>query len=158
MSKSNPRYTKSSFFNKSAGSVLRKKVEAPNKTFVHVRKKNVGPSKYRNTIRMSVKRGKRSKKKEKNKTSATNMMEPGNPKKTSKLNKLTKKSLGQRKLRPFTSVTNRVLNRRPTASTNKNEFVDNSAWLMSIQKLARNKGECPLITHIANQCISTTVE
>ena len=54
-------------------------------------------------------------------------MDPGNPRKISKLTKLTKNSLGHKKLIPFTSVTNRVLNRRPIASTSKKEFVDKSA-------------------------------
>jgi hypothetical protein len=102
--------------------------------------------------------GKRSKKKAKNKTSATNIIEPGKPKNISKLIKLTKNSLGQTKLTPLISVTKRVLNLRPIASTNKKEFVDNNAWLINIQKLASIRGECPLITQIVNQCISTTVE
>ena len=87
-----------------------------------------------------------------------NIIDPGNPKKTNKLIRLTKKSFGHKKLTPLISVTNRVLKRRPIASTNKNELVDNKAWLISIQKLASIKGECPLIIQIVNQCISTTVE
>jgi hypothetical protein len=55
------------------------------------------------------------------------MIEPGNPRKISKLIKLTKNSLGQIKLTPLISVTKRVLNRRPIASTSKNEFVDRRA-------------------------------
>jgi len=72
--------------------------------------------------------------------------------------RLTKKSFGHKKLTPLISVTNRVLKRRPIASTSKNELVDNNAWLINIQKLASIKGECPLIIQIVNQCISTTVE
>jgi hypothetical protein len=44
------------------------------------------------------------------------------------------------------------------ASTNKNEFEDNKAWLISIQKLANIKADWPLIIQMVNQCISTTVE
>ena len=87
-----------------------------------------------------------------------NMIDPGNPKNTNKLIKLTKKSFGHKKFKPLISVTKRVLNRRPIASTNKKEFVDNNAWLINMQKLAKSSGEWPLITQIVNQCISTTVE
>ena len=52
-------------------------------------------------------------------------MEPGKPKNTKQFNKLTKKSLGHKKLIPLISVIKRVLKRRPMASTNKKEFVDN---------------------------------
>lgn len=85
-------------------------------------------------------------------------MEPGNPKKTNKFNKLTKNNFGHKKLTPLISVIKRVLNRRLMASTKRKELVDNKAWLISIQKLASIKHDCPLITHIVNQCISTTVE
>jgi hypothetical protein len=61
-------------------------------------------------------------------------------------------------LRPLISVINRVLKRREIASTNKKEFVEIKAWLISIAKLANIRFDCPLITHIVNQCISTTVE
>ena len=57
----------------------------------------------------------------------------------SKFTKLTKKSLGHKKFTPLISVISRVLNRRPIASTNKNEFVERRAWLISIQKLANIK-------------------
>lgn len=77
----------------------------------------------------------------KNKTSAINIIEPGNPKKINKFINEIKNNLGQRKLTPFTSVTNRVLKRRPIASTSKNELVDSKAWLISIQKPASIKGE-----------------
>ena len=86
------------------------------------------------------------------------MIDPGNPKKTSKFNKLTKNNLGHKKLIPLISVIRRVLNLRPIASTSKNELVDKSAWLINIQKLASIKQDCPLITQIVSQCISTTVE
>ena len=64
------------------------------------------------------------------------MIEPGKPKKISKFTKLNKNNLGHIKLIPLISVINRVLNRRPIASTNKNELVESSAWLINIQKLA----------------------
>ena len=98
------------------------------------------------------------KKKLKNSISATNMIEPGKPKKTSKFTKLSIKSFGHKKFIPLISVINRVLNRRPIASTNKNELVDKRAWLISIQKLASISADWPLITQIVSQCISTTVE
>lgn len=85
-------------------------------------------------------------------------MDPGKPKKINKLTRLIKKSLGHKKLIPLTSVINRVLNRRPIASTSRNELVESRAWLISIAKLANISGECPLRIQIANQCISTTVE
>jgi hypothetical protein len=85
-------------------------------------------------------------------------IEPGNPKKISKFKRLIKNSLGHRKLTPLISVINRVLKRRLIASTKRKELVDNKAWLISIQKLANIKQDCPLITHIVSQCISTTVE
>ena len=68
--------------------------------------------------------------------SATNIIDPGNPKKISRLTRLTMNNLGQIKFTPFTSVISLVLNRLPTASTSKNELVERSAWLISIQKLA----------------------
>tara|TARA_B100000780_G_scaffold268447_1_gene226398 strand:- start:345 stop:509 length:165 start_codon:yes stop_codon:yes gene_type:complete len=54
-------------------------------------------------------------------------MEPGNPKKISKFTRLTKNNFGHKKLIPLTSVTKRVLNLRPIASTSKKELVDKSA-------------------------------
>jgi len=54
-------------------------------------------------------------------------MEPGKPKKIKQFTKLIKNNLGHKKLIPLISVINRVLKRRPIASTNKNEFVDNKA-------------------------------
>jgi hypothetical protein len=55
------------------------------------------------------------------------MTEPGNPKKMSKLIKEHKNNLGAKKLIPLISVINRVLNRLPTASTNKKELVESNA-------------------------------
>jgi hypothetical protein len=79
--------------------------------------------------------GNKSKKKLKNKNSATKKIEPGNPKKISVLSRIAKNNLGHKKFKPLISVISRVLNRRATASTSRNEFVDNKAWLISIQKL-----------------------
>jgi hypothetical protein len=86
------------------------------------------------------------------------MIEPGKPKKTKEFTKVTRKSLGHRKFIPLTSVISLVLKRRPMASTKKKELVDSKAWLISIQKLASIRADWPLMTHIVNQCISTTVE
>lgn len=80
--------------------------------------------------------GLKSKKKLKNKISEMNMIVPGNPRNINKLIRPTAKSLGHRKLIPPTSVTSRVLNRLPIASTSKKEFVERRAWLMSIEKEA----------------------
>tara|TARA_B100000787_G_scaffold114891_1_gene85665 strand:- start:5616 stop:5855 length:240 start_codon:yes stop_codon:yes gene_type:complete len=78
-------------------------------------------------ISSSDSKGNKSKKKAKNRISATNITDPGNPRKISKFNKLTKNNLGHTKLIPLISVTKRVLNLRPIASTNKKEFVDSKA-------------------------------
>lgn len=82
---------------------------------------------YKSTMKNKHNRGNKSKKKLKNRISATNIMEPGKPKNIRQLIKLTKKSLGHKKLIPLISVINRDLKRRPIASTNKNELVDNNA-------------------------------
>ena len=91
-------------------------------------------------------------------TSAINIKEPGNPKKISKLMSIARNSLGHKKFTPLISVISRVLNRRPIASTNKNELVDKRAWPISIQKPAISRGDWPLTTQRVSQCISTTVE
>jgi len=140
------------------GALLLKKKENPNITFIHDLKKKVGPIKYKKTSRNIAISGNRSKKKEKNKNSETKNIDPGNPKKIKLFTNVIKNNFGQIKFRPLTSVNKRVLNRRAIASTSKNELVDNKAWLISMQKLASIKFDCPLITHIVNQCISTTVE
>jgi len=133
-------------------------MDKPNKAFIQLRKKKVGAKKYNKTIRNKQSNGNKSKKKLKNKNSAIKNIDPGKPKKTRQLIKLNKNNLGHKKLTPLISVINLVLKRLLIASTNKNEFVDNKAWLISIQKLASIKHDCPLITHMASQCISTTVE
>jgi hypothetical protein len=71
--------------------------------------------------------GKRSKKKLKNINSATKKIDPGKPKKIKQLTKLTKNNLGHKKLIPLISVIRRVLNRRPIASTSRNELVESNA-------------------------------
>ncbi len=126
---------------KSAGNVFNNCIEEPNKTFIQLLKKNVGPNKYKRTIRNKHSRGKRSKKKLKNRISETNIIDPGKPKKTKQLTRLIKNSLGHKKFIPLISVINRVLKRRPIASTSKKELVDNKAWLISIQKLANIKAD-----------------
>jgi hypothetical protein len=102
-------------------------IELPNITFIQLRKKNEGPSKYNKTIKKKHKIGKRSKKKLKNKNSAIKKIEPGKPKNTKQLTKTTRNNLGQRKFIPLISVIKRVLKRRLIASTSKKELVDNKA-------------------------------
>ena len=122
-----PPNSNSSLRFRSTGTVLLKNKEVPNSTFTQLRKKKVGPIKYSKTVKKRQTKGKRSKKKLKKSISETNIIDPGKPKKISKLTKLIKKSLGHKKFTPLTSVINRVLNRRPIASTSKKEFVDKSA-------------------------------
>lgn len=138
--------------------MFNKNNENPNIEFIQLRKKKVGANKYKITIKSKDNTGNKSKEKLKNKNSAIKKIEPGNPKKIKELARITKKSLGHKKFKPLISVIKRVLKRRLIASTSKNEFVDKSAWLINIQKLARERGEFPLTTQIVNQCISTTVE
>jgi len=149
---------KNSFLVKSVKCLFNKKKENPNIEFIQLRKKKVGARRYNITKIKIVIIGNKSNEKLKNKNSATKKIDPGKPKKISEFANIIKKSLGQRKFKPLISVINLVLNRLFIASTSKKELVDNKAWLMSIQKLAKDKGEFPLITQIVNQCISTTVE
>ena len=99
----------------------------PNKTFVQLLKNIVGVIRYRINTNHRDSNGYRSKKKLKNNISATNIIDPGNPRKINKFIRLMIKSLGHRKFNPLISVINRVLNRRPIASTSKNELVDKRA-------------------------------
>ena len=69
----------------------------------------------------------KSKKKLKNKNSATKKIEPGKPKNINVFKRIARNNLGQRKFIPLISVINRVLKRRATASTSKNELVDKRA-------------------------------
>lgn len=116
-----------SLLDKSTGALRDRAFEKPNITFIHERKKNVGPNRYRNTNRNTESRGNRSKKKLKNRNSETKNMEPGNPKNMRLFSKVIKKSLGHMKLIPLISVKSLVLNLLAIASTSKNEFVDRSA-------------------------------
>lgn len=72
--------------------------------------------------------------------------------------KAIKNNFGHKKFIPLISVISLVLKRRFIESTNKKELVDNSAWLINIQKPDKTKHDWPLIIQIVNQCISTTVE
>jgi hypothetical protein len=153
-----PKYKTSSFLFKSKGICLFIVVDKPKSTFIQLLKKKVGPIKYNKINKIIVNSGYKSKKKLKNKNSAIKKIDPGNPKNTRQFNKLTRKSLGHKKFIPLTSFINLVLNRLFMASTSKKEFAESIAWLISIQKLERIKQDCPLIIHIVNQCISTTVE
>lgn len=102
--------------------------------------------------------GLKSKKKLKNRISEMNMIVPGNPKKIRRFRRPRANSLGHMKLTPPTSVTRRVLNRRPIASTKRKEFVDRRAWLISIENDANIRADWPLKIQMVSQCISTTVE
>jgi len=77
----NPLKIINSFEDKSVGRVFNNWIEDPNSTFIQLRKKKVGPSKYNNTIKKRHKRGNRSKKKLKKRISEINIIDPGNPKK-----------------------------------------------------------------------------
>lgn len=153
-----PKNNKDSLVVKSSVTLLSKKIEKPNITFIQDRKKKVGPNKYKNNNKNKDKTGNKSKKKVKNKNSEIKKIDPGNPKKIRVFKRIAKKSLGHIKFIPLTSVIRRVLKRLAMASTNKNEFVDNSAWLIIIQKLESIKLDWPLTTQMVSQCISTTVE
>lgn len=132
--------------------------DKPKRAFIQLLKKKVGPNKYNKINKKIAAIGNRSKKKLKNKNSAIKKIEPGKPKNIKQLIRLIKNNLGHKKLTPLISVINLVLNLLFIASTNKKEFVDNKAWLINIQKLEIINADCPLITQIVNQCISTTVE
>jgi hypothetical protein len=80
-----------------------------------------------------------SRKNEKNNISETKKIEPGKPRKINTFKSIHRKSLGHKKLTPLISVIKRVLNLLAMASTNRNELVDISAWLISMQKLASIK-------------------
>jgi hypothetical protein len=119
--------TRSSLEVRSAGIRVDRLFENPNIKFIHDRKKNTGPNKYKKTRRKIAKRGNRSKKKLKNKNSETKKIEPGKPKNIKVFNRVIRNSLGHIKFKPLTSVINLVLKRRATASTNRNELADNNA-------------------------------
>lgn len=111
-------------------------MENPNKAFIHDLKKNVGPSKYKKINKNRVRIGNRSRKKEKNRNSETKNIDPGKPRNISVFNRAHRNNFGHIKFIPLISVINLVLKRLAIASTSKKEFVDSSAWLISIQKLA----------------------
>jgi hypothetical protein len=127
MRKISPAYNNSSFKFKSKGTDFFRKIDDPNNTLLHVRKKNVGPSRYKRITKSKDNKGKESKKKLKNKISAINIIEPGKPKKINKFISPIRNNLGVKKLIPFISVANLVLKRLPIASTIKNEFVESKA-------------------------------
>jgi len=129
----------SSLNDKSIGNRCEKNLDLENIRFNHGLTKKVGA--IRNSITRSSNeyRGKRSNEKEKKRTSAIKNSEPGKPKNTKQLRSENKNSFGVKKFKPLSSVISRVLNLRVIASTNKNEFVDKRAWLISIQKFAQSK-------------------
>lgn len=106
---------------------------------------------------MGAKRGKRSMKKEKNRNSVTKERDPGNPKKRRTLIRDRRNNLGHKRFNPVNSVIKRVLNRLLMASTKKKAIVERRAWLTSIKRPARKRGDSPEKIAIANQCISITV-
>jgi len=71
--------------------------------------------------------GNKLKKNEKNKNSAIKKMDPGKPRKIKVFKSTARNNFGHKKLSPLISVIKRVLNRRATASTNRNEFVESKA-------------------------------
>jgi len=111
----------------STGIVLCIAVDKPNRTFIQLLKKNVGPNKYKNGIKNKHIIGNKSNKKLKNKTSAIKKIEPGKPKNIKQLSKQIMKSFGHKKFTPPISVIRRVLKRLFTASTKKKEFDDKRA-------------------------------
>lgn len=114
--------------------------EEPNITFTQLRKKKIGPNKYKRGSNQIVTKGISSKRNVKNKISAIKKIDPGNPKNRSKLINVKKNNRGHKKFKPLISVTNLVLNRRLIESTRKKELDDISAWLINIQKLASKRG------------------
>jgi len=120
-------YRRSSFDVKSVGRVFNICTDEPNNTFIQLLKNIVGPTRYNKNTRMRVNNGNKSKQKLKNKISAINMIDPGNPKNTRRFTRLTRNNFGHIKFTPLISVINRVLKRRPIASTSKNELVESKA-------------------------------
>jgi hypothetical protein len=102
-------------------------LENPNIEFIQVRKKKVGPIRYKNSIKNRDSSGNRSKKNEKKRNSETKKMDPGKPRNIKVLISTIRKSFGQMKFNPLISVMSLVLNLRAIASTSRNEFVESSA-------------------------------
>jgi hypothetical protein len=117
----------SSFAERSIGNVFVSANEAPKRTFTQLRKKKVGPNKYRKISNTKASKGNKSKKKLKNKNSAIKKIEPGNPKKIRQFIKDSKNNLGHTKLIPLISVISLVLKRRFIASTRRKELVERRA-------------------------------
>lgn len=80
----------------SAGSVFNNLSEKPNIIFIHERKKNVGPRRYKKINKNNVHNGNKSRKKEKNKISETKKIDPGKPKKIRILRSVNKNNLGHK--------------------------------------------------------------
>jgi hypothetical protein len=78
----------------SAGISLRSLLEKPNIIFIHERKKNVGPNKYKKNNKKIAPVGNKSKKKEKNKISETKKIDPGKPKNIKIFKRTTRNNLG----------------------------------------------------------------
>ena len=66
-------------------------------------------------------------------------IDPGKPKKINKLTSVIKNNLGVIKLIEVISVINLDLNLLLIASTKKKKLVDKKAWLINIQKAAKNR-------------------
>ena len=122
-----PKKSKDSLDVRSIGILDFRKFEKPNIAFIQDLKKNVGANKYKNINKNNDISGNKSKKKVKNRNSETKKIDPGNPKKIRVFKSIARNNLGHIKFNPLTSVINRVLNLLATASTSKNELVDNKA-------------------------------
>jgi hypothetical protein len=113
-----------SLVDKSTGNLKKSLFENPNIIFIHERKKNVGPKRYKKSSKKSAASGNKSKKNEKNNISETKKIEPGKPKKIKIFNSVTINNFGHIKFNPLISVINLVLNLRAIASTSRKEFVE----------------------------------
>lgn len=122
-----PRNSNSSRVDRSTGILYESEEENPNSAFIHDLKKKVGPSKYKNTSKNTVRTGNKSRKKEKNRNSDTKNIEPGKPRKISVFSKAHKNNFGHIKFKPLISVINLVLNLLAIASTRRNELVESRA-------------------------------
>jgi hypothetical protein len=122
-----PKKSKDSLDVRSIGILDFRKFEKPNIAFIQDLKKNVGANKYKNINKNSDISGNKSKKKVKNRNSETKKIDPGNPKKIRVFKSIARNNLGHIKFNPLISVIKRVLNLLATASTSKNELVDNKA-------------------------------
>jgi hypothetical protein len=112
---------------KSTGNLLLRLLDLPNIRFTHDLKKKEGAIRYNNIIKYTANTGNKSNMNAKNKNSEMKKIEPGKPRKIKQLSNMAKNNFGHKKLRPLISVIERVLNRRATASTSRNEFVESNA-------------------------------